>query len=43
MKISSQPTLAPGSGPRHVALSADGNFMYVLGEMDSTVTVFANE
>ncbi len=34
--------LAPGTGPRHVAFSSDGGFMYVLGEMDSTVTVFAN-
>jgi 6-phosphogluconolactonase len=36
-------TLAPGTGPRHVAFSADGNFIYVLGELDSTVTVFAND
>jgi 6-phosphogluconolactonase len=36
-------TLAPGTGPRHVAFSADGKFMYVLGEMDATVTVFAND
>jgi 6-phosphogluconolactonase len=36
-------TLAPATGPRHVAFSHDGNFMYVLGEMDSTVTVFAND
>ena len=36
-------TLAPGTGPRHVAFSADGRFMYVLGEMDATVTVFAND
>ncbi|HKW32751.1 MAG TPA: lactonase family protein [Candidatus Acidoferrum sp.] len=36
-------TLAPGSGPRHVAFSRSGNFMYVLGELQSTVTVFANE
>lgn len=36
-------TLAPGTGPRHVAFSSDGNFMYVLGELDSTVTVFAND
>src|SRR5205807_205961 len=36
-------TLAPGTGPRHVAFSSDGNFMYVLGEVDSTVTVLANE
>ncbi len=36
-------TLTPGTGPRHVAFSADGEFMYVLGELDSTVTVFAND
>jgi 6-phosphogluconolactonase len=35
-------TLDPGTGPRHVAFSAGGKFMYVLGEMASTVTVFAN-
>jgi 6-phosphogluconolactonase len=35
--------LAPGTGPRHVAFSSDGKFMYVLGEMDATVTVFAND
>jgi len=36
-------TLAPGTGPRHAAFSGSGNFMYVLGELDSTVTVFAND
>jgi 6-phosphogluconolactonase len=36
-------TLPPGSGPRHVAFSRNGNFMYVLGEVQSTVTVFAND
>jgi len=36
-------TLAPGTGPRHVAFSASGDFMYVLGELDSTVTVFSND
>jgi len=35
--------LSPGTGPRHVAFSRDGNFMYVLGEMQSTVTIFAND
>lgn len=35
-------TLAPGTGPRHIAFSGDGKFMYVIGELDSTVTVFAN-
>jgi 6-phosphogluconolactonase len=36
-------TLAPGTGPRHIAFSAAGKFMYVMGELDSTVTVFANK
>ncbi len=36
-------TLTPGTGPRHVAFSADGQFMYVLGELDATVTVFVND
>jgi 6-phosphogluconolactonase len=36
-------TLAPGTGPRHIVFSADGRFMYVMGELDSTVTVFANK
>jgi 6-phosphogluconolactonase len=35
--------LSPGTGPRHVAFAPDGKFMYVLGELASTVTVFAHE
>ena len=35
--------LTPGTGPRHAAFSSSGNFLYVLGEMQSTVSVFANE
>jgi 6-phosphogluconolactonase len=35
--------LTPGTGPRHAAFSSSGNSMYVLGEMQSTVSVFANE
>jgi 6-phosphogluconolactonase len=35
--------LSPGTGPRHVAFSARGDFLYVLGEMQSTVSVFLNE
>jgi len=31
----------PGSGPRHLALSADGRFAYVNGEMGMNVTAFA--
>jgi 6-phosphogluconolactonase len=36
-------TLNPGAGPRHVAFGPGGKFMYVLGEIQSTVTVFAND
>jgi len=32
--------LSPGTGPRHVALSKDGRYMYVLGELGSTVSAF---
>jgi 6-phosphogluconolactonase len=35
--------LNPGAGPRHVAFGSGGRFMYVLGEIQSTVTVFAND
>jgi 6-phosphogluconolactonase len=35
--------LAPGAGPRHVAFSRNRKFMYVLGEINSTVTVFSKE
>jgi len=33
----------PGTGPRHVSFSKDYRYMYVLGELASTVTVFASE
>jgi 6-phosphogluconolactonase len=33
-------TLAPGSGPRHLAFGKDGKFVYVLSEMAATVTTF---
>jgi 6-phosphogluconolactonase len=36
-------TLPPGAGPRHLTFSRNGNFMYVLGELRSAVTVFAND
>ena len=35
--------LAPGSGPRHAAFSASGDFLYVLGEILSTVTLCVPE
>lgn len=34
-------TVPPGSGPRHLAFSARGDFVYVCNELNSTVTVFA--
>lgn len=34
-------TLAPGSGPRHLAFHPGGRFAYVVNELDSTVTVLA--
>jgi 6-phosphogluconolactonase len=33
----------PGTGPRHIAFSRNGKFLYLLGELDSTVTVFAQD
>lgn len=36
----SEAATAPGSGPRHLAFSKDGRFVYVLNEMASTVAVF---
>jgi 6-phosphogluconolactonase len=34
------PEFKPGTGPRHVAFSKNGKFMYVLGELGSSITVF---
>lgn len=31
----------PGAGPRHLAFRPDGRFVYVINELDSSVTVFA--
>jgi len=36
-------TLSPGAGPRHVAFGQRSPFLYALGELQSTVTVFAPE
>lgn len=36
-------TLAPGTGPRHAVFSRARKFLYVLGELDSAVTVFSRE
>jgi len=31
----------PGSGPRHIAFARNGRFVYVIGEMKSTITAFS--
>lgn len=36
-------TPPPGTGPRHATFSANGKFLYVLGELQSTVAVFAHD
>lgn len=33
-------SLAPGAGPRHLAFHPDGRVVYVINELDSTLTVF---
>lgn len=33
--------VAPGAGPRHAAFSPDGKFLYVINELNNTITVFA--
>jgi 6-phosphogluconolactonase len=34
-------SLKPGAGPRHMAFRPDGEFAYVINELDSTITAFA--
>jgi len=34
-------SLKPGAGPRHLAFHPNGRFVYVIDELDNTVTVFA--
>lgn len=33
--------LSPGSGPRHLAVHASGQWIYLINELSSTITVFA--
>jgi 6-phosphogluconolactonase len=37
----SEASVAPGAGPRHLAFSHDGKTLYVIDELDATITVFA--
>jgi 6-phosphogluconolactonase len=36
-------SLKPGAGPRHAAISASGRFMFVINELDCTVTAFRRD
>ena len=35
--------LPPGHGPRHIAISSDGKFAYVINELKPVVTVFSRD
>lgn len=35
--------LPPGSGPRHLAVHPSGQWLYLANELNSTITVFAND
>jgi len=37
---STETAVAPGAGPRHSKFSADGKFLYVINELNSTVAVY---
>jgi 6-phosphogluconolactonase (cycloisomerase 2 family) len=37
----SEASLAPGAGPRHVAFDLKGRILYVLAELNATITAFA--
>jgi 6-phosphogluconolactonase len=37
----SEASVAPGAGPRHLAFSDDGKTLYVIDELNATITVFA--
>ncbi len=36
----SEASVAPGAGPRHIAFSHDGKTLYVIDELNATITVF---
>jgi 6-phosphogluconolactonase len=37
----SEASVAPGAGPRHIAFAKDGHALYVVNELNATVTAFA--
>lgn len=40
LKLKNTVKVKPGSGPRHLTFSQDGKFVYLLQELDGTLTVF---
>lgn len=43
LALHNEAQLRPGAGPRHLAFHPDGRRLYVINELDSTLTVFAYE
>ena len=39
----SSASVKPGAGPRHLALDQAGKFVYVINELNCTITVFSND
>lgn len=41
LELVSEASTTPGAGPRHVAFSPDATLLYVVNELDATISVFA--
>jgi 6-phosphogluconolactonase len=41
LERASEASVAPGAGPRHLVFSHDGKMLYVIDELNATITVFA--
>ena len=41
LTLAGETVTAPGAGPRHSKFSADGNFLYVINELNCTVAAYA--
>lgn len=43
LSIKDSISVKPGSGPRHLTFSPNGKFVYLLQELDGTLTIFKND
>jgi len=43
LSIKDSVSVKPGSGPRHLTFNKKGNFVYLIQELDGTVTVYRNK